>query len=81
MASTTEPTKFEYNADVKQLLNLIVNTFYSTKEIFLRELVSNASDSLNKLRHAALTNPETLKDTKDLSIEIIPDKSRNTLTI
>ena len=81
MVSTTESTKIEYNADVKQLLNLIVNTFYSTKEIFLRELVSNASDSLNKLRHAALTNPETLNDTKDLAIEIIPDKTLNTLTI
>ncbi len=81
MVMERTPTKFEYNADVKQLLNLIVNTFYSTKEIFLRELISNASDSLSKMRHAALTNPETLENTQDLTIEIVPDKTRNTLTI
>ena len=79
--TTTDPTKFEYNTDVKQLLNLIVNTFYSTKEVFLRELISNASDSLTKLRHASLTNPQALVDTKELTIEIVPDKTRNTLTI
>ena len=75
------PTKFEYNADVKQLLNLIINTFYTTKEIFLRELISNASDSLSQMRHAALTNPKALDDTPTLTIEIVPDKTRNTLTI
>ena len=79
--TTTDPTKFEYNTDVKQLLNLIVNTFYSTKEVFLRELISNASDSLTKLRHASLTNPQALVDTKELTIEIVPDKTLNTLTI
>ena len=81
MTTTTDPTKFEYNTDVKQLLNLIVNTFYSTKEVFLRELISNASDSLNKLRHLSLTDPQALDDTKELKIEIIPDKTLNTLTI
>ena len=81
MSSTTHPAKFEYNTDVKQLLNLIVNTFYSTKEIFLRELISNASDSLNKLRHLSLTDPQALDDTKELKIEIVPDKTLNTLTI
>lgn len=81
MTTTTDPTKFEYNTDVKQLLNLIVNTFYSTKEVFLRELISNASDSLNKLRHASLTDPQILVDTKELTIEIVPDKTLNTLTI
>ncbi len=79
--TTTGPTKFEYNTDVQHLLNLIVNTFYSTKEVFLRELISNASDSLNKLRYDSLTNPQVLADTKTLTIEIVPNKTLNTLTI
>ncbi len=81
MSPTAHPTKFEYNTNVKQLLDLIVNTFYSTKEVFLRELISNASDSLNKLRHLSLTDPQALDDTKELKIEIVPDKTLNTLTI
>ena len=74
-------SKHEFEAEISELMGLIVNSFYSNKDIFLRELVSNASDALDKIRHESLTNPDVLTNNNDMKIRIIPDKDNNTLTI
>lgn len=71
----------EFKAEVQQLLKLIVNSLYSNKEIFLRELISNASDAIDKLRFKAQTNPEILGNDTDFKIKLTPDGIKQTFEI
>lgn len=72
--------KFEFQAEVNRLMDIIINSLYKNKEVFLRELISNASDALDKIRFLALTNP-SVGDVSDLDIKISFDEEAKTLTL
>ena len=70
-----------FQAEVSRLLHLMVHSVYTDKDIFLRELISNASDACDKLRYEAIARPELLGEDTRLAIHIAPDKARRSLTI
>ncbi|MBE9537410.1 MAG: molecular chaperone HtpG [Proteobacteria bacterium] len=74
-------THYEFKTDVKQLLDLVTHSLYSHKDIFLRELISNASDAIDKVRFESLTNADLLEDNSEWQVEITPDEKEKTLTI
>jgi molecular chaperone HtpG len=71
----------QFNAQVSKVLQLMIHSLYTNKDIFLRELISNASDACDKLRHLAITRPELAKDQPEFAITIVADKKNNRLTI
>jgi len=81
MTTTTAPESQPFQAEVAELLNLMVHSVYSETDIFLRELISNASDACDKLRYEAISAPELITDGEPPKIKIVPDKKANTLAV
>lgn len=79
--STADPAQIPFKAETRQLLDILIHSLYTDKEIFLRELISNASDALTRLDFEMLKNRDVLDPGLELSIRIIPNESENTLTI
>src|ERR1700694_2467028 len=79
--AVSEKQTLGFQAEVKQLLQLMIHSLYSNKEIFLRELISNASDAGDKLRFEAIANPELLDGDPDLKIRVSYDKAGRTITV
>src|SRR5262249_37387315 len=81
MTATAPSEKLEFRAELKQLLHLITHSLYSNKEIFLRELISNGSDAINKIKFDSLQHEELFEGNKDWKIKISLDKDAGTLTV
>src|SRR6476660_2466581 len=81
MASASTVESFQFQAETTQLLNLMIHSLYTQREIFLRELISNASDALDRLRFEALTNTSLIPEGHQYEIRLKPDLSARTLTI
>src|ERR1044071_6074268 len=81
MADTTTKETLGFQAEVRQLLKLMIHSLYSNKEIFLRELVSNASDAADKLRFEALTDKALYENDPDLKIRVSFDAKARTITV
>ncbi len=81
MTTSHEPERLEFKTELKQLLDLIIHSLYTKKEIFLRELISNAADAIDKVKFDALTNEAILEGNSDWKIELIADEAAGTLTV
>lgn len=81
MTTPSQTEKHSFQAEVQQLLDIVVHSLYTDREIFVRELVSNASDALEKLRHTQITEKEIFDDQLPLEITISTDENANTITI
>src|ERR1044071_3231784 len=81
MTDNTATQSYEFRAEVQQLLNILVHSLYTDREIFLRELVSNASDALNRLQFEMLTNQDVVDPESELAIHISVDKDAKTITV
>ena len=79
--SAPTPQTFEFQAEIKQLLDIVIHSLYTEKEIFVRELVSNASDALEKLRHLKLTEKDIYEENAELEINLTTDDKAKTITI
>src|SRR3979490_419548 len=77
----TAPQSQPFQAEVAELLHLMVHSVYSETDIFLRELISNASDACDKLRYEAIANPDLIADGAPPKILIVPDKQASTLSV
>ena len=83
MSETTDtPVEtMEFKSELRQILHLITHSLYSHKEVFLRELISNASDAINKIRFNSINNEDLLEGDKDWKIRLTADKEKSTLTV
>src|SRR5471030_788367 len=75
------PQRMEFKTELKQLLDLIIHSLYTKKEIFLRELISNSADAIDKARFESLTNPDILEGDSNWKIKLSVDESAGTLTV
>ena len=80
MTDTTSQ-HFTFKAETKQLLNILIHSLYKDREVFLRELLQNASDALNRLRFEMVTNHNVLDSATELNVHITADKDSRTITI